>query len=379
MSSAWFFAWAYTKAHRGRTLLLIAALGLVLLLPSAFTVMVRSYDARLGARAADTPVVIGARGNRYDLVLQALVFRDGRTRDVAYAWVGRVADDRVFDAQAIPIHARHTAEGFAVVGTDIAAYLAFRELAVASGSAPDMLGEAVLGWSVAAELGLEVGDTLTTDRVNLYDLSRAMPLQMRIVGVLEPSRGVDDRAIFVDVRTAWIIAGLGHGHDPSAHADPALHSAAKTEIIITPDNADLFHFHEEDQAMPLSAVIALPATQKDQTLLLSRINSEPLVQALVPARVVDELMGLVLRIKRLFDANSLLVGVSAGLLLWLVLALSLKLRAAERRTLHRLGCPKRLVGMMLAAELTIVLCGATVVAAIGAGCVLLLAPRMLGM
>lgn len=378
MSSAWYLAWMYTKAHRGRSLLLIVALGLLLLLPAAFSVLVYTYDARLGARADATPVVVGARGNRYDLVLQALLFRDGRTDDVDYKWVRRIDEDRVYDAQAIPLHARFTAEGVPVVGTDLERYFGFRGLTVGSGARPGMMGEAVVGSAAAAELGLSPGDTLTTDRVNLYDLSRTMPLRMRIVGVLDPIGGADDRAVFVSVQTAWIIAGLGHGHDPSAHADPALHSAAVNEVVITEDNADLFHFHEDDDDMPLSAVVVVPETDKDRTLLLSRVNAEPTVQALVPGRVMDELMGLVLRIKRLFDANAVLVGVSALLLIGLVVALSLKLREAERRTLHKLGCARSLVVQMLAAELALVLGGAVVLAGLGVVGVLLLAPRVLG-
>ena len=378
MSSAWYLAWAYTKAHRGRALLLMVSLGLLLLLPIALTMLIQTYDARLGARADVTPVVIGARGNRYDLVLQALLFRDGRIEDVRHAWVRRVADDKVFDAKAIPLHARHTAGGVPVVGTDVDAYLDFRGLSLASGEMPSILGEAVIGSATANQLGLKAGDTLTTDRVNLYDISKTMPLRMRISGVLEPSGQVDDQAIFVDVRTTWVIAGLGHGHDPSAHADPGLHSAAVNEVVITKDNAHLFHFHEDDDEMPLSAVIVVPETDKDRTLLLSRINAEPTVQALVPARVMDELMGLVLRIKRLFDVNSVLVGVSVLLLIGLVVALSLKLREAERRTLHKLGCARLLVVQMMAAELAIVLVGAVVLAGLGTVGVMLIAPRVLG-
>ena len=35
---------------------------------------------------------------------------------------------------------------------------------------------------------------------------------MQVVGVLEPSYTADDGAIFVDLKTAWVIQGLVHGH-----------------------------------------------------------------------------------------------------------------------------------------------------------------------
>ena len=31
-------------------------------------------------------------------------------------------------------------------------------------------------------------------------------------GVLEPTGTADDRVIFVDLKTSWIMAGHGHGH-----------------------------------------------------------------------------------------------------------------------------------------------------------------------
>lgn len=378
MRSACYLAWAYTKAHRGRTLILIAAIGLLLLLPVAVTLVIRSYDARLGARAEATPMIIGAKGNRYDLLLQALVFRDGRTDDVPFGLVEKLEEDLAFDAAAIPLYARYTAGQAPVVGTDIEAYFAFRGLSVGQGALPDMMGQAVLGNGAADRLGLTVGDTLTTDRVNLYNLAKAMPLRLKVVGVLDSTNSADHEAVFVDMKTAWIIAGKGHGHDPNAHESEASHAATVTAIEITPDNAGTFHFHGDEAALPLSAVLVLPGTDKDRTLITSRYNASANYQALRPSEVMDELMGLVLRIKRLFDANTALVGLAVVLLIALVVALSMKLREAERQTLHKLGCGRWLMVQVQVMELAIVLAGALVLVAVGAAVVVLVSPRLLG-
>lgn len=378
MRSATYLAWKYTAAHKARTLILIAALGLLLLLPVAVSLVIRSYDARMGARAEATPMIIGAKGNRYDLLLQALFFRDGRTDDVPFGLIEKLEDDLAFDASAIPLHARHTARDAPVVGTDLRAYFAFRDLLIEQGDLPDMLGQAVIGQGVARRLGLNVGDTLTTDRVNLYDLAKTMPLKLSVVGVLSASNSADHDAVFVEMKTAWIIAGHGHGHDPAAHASAASHSAAVTSIEITPENADTFHFHGEEKELPLSAVLVLPKTDKDRTLITSRYNASVKYQALRPADVMNELMGLVLRIKRLFDANTALVAVSVVLLIGLVFALSMKLREAERKTLHKLGCGRWLIVQVQVFELALVLVGAGVVVAVGSAAVMMVSPWVLG-
>jgi hypothetical protein len=76
---------------------------------------------------------------------------------------------------------------------------------------------------------------------------------MYVVGVLNSSHTPDDRAVFVDIKTAWVIAGLGHGHTDLAtttdqqnileQRDGTIVASAKvvqyTEI--TPDNIDSWH------------------------------------------------------------------------------------------------------------------------------------------
>ncbi len=378
MKSACYLAWKYTKAHKGRTLILIAALGLLLFLPTAVTLVIRSYDARMGARADATPMIIGAKGNRYDLLLQALFFRDGRTDDVPFGLIERLESDLAFAAKAVPLYARYTTQDAPIVGTDLSAYFDFRGLTIGQGKLPEMMGQAVLGQGAARRLGVTVGDTLTSDRVNLYDLSRTMPLQLNIVGVLGATNSADNEAVFIDVKTAWIIAGHGHGHDPEAHQSQAAHSATVTAIEITPENAASFHFHGDEAELPLSAVLVLPETDKDRTLITSRYNASANYQALRPAQVMDELMGLVLRIKKLFDANTALVGIAVVLLIGLVVALSMKLREAERKTLHKLGCGKWLIVQVQVVELAIVLAGALVIVAAGSAAVMVVSPMLLG-
>ena len=90
-------------------------------------------------------------------------------------------------------------------------------------------------------------------------------------------------------------------------------------------------------------------------------------------------MGLVLRIKKLFDANTTLVGIAVVLLIGMVIALSMKLREAERKTLHKLGCGRWLIVQTQAVELAIVLAGALMIVAAGSVVVMMVSPRLLGL
>ena len=160
--------WRYITYHRVKSLLLLLALALVLFLPVAAAALVSYYENDLSRRADSTPLVVGAKGDRFDLVLKSLYFSGDVPESVSYA------DFEALDAEgrglAIPMHLGFTARGHQLVATT-PDYHEFRGLRPASGTLPLLIGDAVLGHEAATMLGLGVGDTLPTDQVNLYDLS----------------------------------------------------------------------------------------------------------------------------------------------------------------------------------------------------------------
>jgi hypothetical protein len=54
--------------------------------------------------------------------------------------------------------------------------------------------------------------------VSNVGVAGAFPLKMPVVGMLEPTGAADDEAIFVDLKTMWVIAGLAHGHQDMSGA-----------------------------------------------------------------------------------------------------------------------------------------------------------------
>jgi len=356
-------AWRYVAHHRVRSLLLAACIALAFLLPLAVQVLVDVYGRALTARAEATPLVAGARGSRYDLVLSSLYFK-GRIPDpLSMADADELLDSGL--ALPVPLLVRRRARGFPVVGTTLD-YYAFRGLELAAGDLPLVLGDAVLGAAAARELELGVGDSLLTEQGSLYDLTAGYPLRLRVVGVLADAGSPDDRAVFVDVKTAWIVEGIGHGHRAAetesedrvlARDDErVVLSAAIVEYTeITPENVDGFHFHGDRADYPLTAILVVPHDAKSATILKGRLRVSPTAQVLVPTEVVDELLGFVLRVKVFFDANTLLVTVATALLVALIVMLTLRLRRRELETLSKLGCARGRVVAILATEWGLVL------------------------
>lgn len=364
----------YLAYHRVRSGLLVLCIALVFLLPIAVNQLLDRYEASMTARAIATPLVVGARGSRYDLVLNTLYFRGRVPMPLSMAAVEELLDSGLADP--IPMLCGYTAQQYPIVGTS-PDYYAFRALTPATGTLPLMLGDVVLGARVAQDLGLGVGDRILSDRGSLYDLAMAYPLNMKIVGVLRESDGPDDRVVFASIKTAWVLAGIGHGHDPAQDQDPSavlskedgdvvLNAAVFEYQEITPDNVDAFHFHAEPADLPLTALIAVPRDAKSQTILKGRYRVSKTTQALVPIEVVGELLSFVFQVKLFFDANVLLVTGATGLFLVLIVLLTLKVRQREMETMFRIGCARMTVAKLLGTELLIVVLLGISVAAIAA-------------
>ena len=355
-----FLALAYMRHHAARSLIMIAAIALILIVPFATQQVLRSAEAQLTARAEATPLMVGSRGSALDLMMNGLYFSDDRPEPVS-----RAASERIWDsdlAVAIPLYVNYKAGGQPVVGTTLD-YFDFRGLEVEQGRPLAVLGEAVLGATAARRLDLGPGDTLISDPENLFDLAGSYPLEMQVVGVLAPTGTADDKAVFVDINTAWVIEGLGHGHDDVIAADAVVGQeganlttfAGLTQFTrITPENIDTFHFHGPPEDYPLSAVIAVPWDARASTVLRGRyLEPEEKTQIVVPELVVQGLLATLFRIGRVLDAVFLIVGAAALIAVALAFYLSLRLRRDEMDTAFRLGSHRLMISRLLGAELAV--------------------------
>ncbi|MFG0319590.1 MAG: hypothetical protein ACF8XB_20125 [Planctomycetota bacterium JB042] len=372
-------AWRSIAHYRVRSLLLVLAFGLVFLLPLAVDRLVERLGDALGDRAAATPLVLGARGSRFDLVLAALTFRGRVPRPLPLAEAEALrATGR---ADAVPLVLGSSVGGAPLVGTS-PDYLERRGLRVARGAPFVWLGEAVCGSAAAAALGVDAGGTALTDRGSLYDLASAAPLRLRIRGVLAETGTADDHAVFCGLETAWVAAGLAHGHVEAGEVDEDRRlSAAEEEGVvvldasvaeateITPENRASFHVHGDPSRRPVTAVLVWPDDAKARTILRGRYRVHDTVQLLVARDVADELLGYVVRAKRFFDANAALVAAGTGLLLALVVLLTIRARRRELDTLAKIGCGRGTIAATIGLEFGIVCLGGFALALAGAAAV----------
>ena len=196
---------------------------------------------------------------------------------------------------------------------------------------------------------------------------------MRVAGVFAAAHGPDDRAVFVDLKTTWVLEGLGHGHNelrkeellPSKDGERTANASVQTFQEITAQNIDSFHFHGDLGGYPITALLAVPRDERSRTLLLGRyLASDDPARILEPREVMEDLIATVVRVRGYVMAVTALLGAATLATVSFLFLLSLRLRRREMATMHRIGCSRGMVASLIASEAGIVLALAALLASI---------------
>ena len=355
----------YIRHHKLKLAVLVFAITLVGWLPIAVQIIVNQTASQLLARADSTPIVIGARGSPLELSLGSLYFSTRTPETLNYAELEKVAATGL--ATGIPLYYRFHSQQHPIVGTT-PDYLDYRKLRISTGRPVALLGEAVIGSKVADELQLVVGDAVISSPESVFDIAGVYPLKMPVVGILEPAFSPDDNAIFVDIKTSWVIQGLGHGHQDLANKKAlgqilkkdgnnlVANASVKQYNEITADNIDSFHFHGENSLRPISAIIPLTTDDKATALLIGRYQQErDDVQIVRSQKVISELLDTVFTVRDYIVAGIAVVAVATAIVALLVFFLSLRLRRGERFTLARIGASREQIILLMATEVVTVI------------------------
>ena len=360
-----FLALQYLKYRWGKTILLILAISLVLFIPMGLNILTNQGSEKLTRRAMDTPLLIGSLGSQTELVLSTLYFKEPKISSFSYKKVNDLKNTNL--AHVIPVHMRYQVRDYRIIGTS-SDYFTFRQLKLESGRVMTMLGECILGATVAKKLNKSVGDFVISSPAGAFDVAGSYPLKMKITGILEPSQTKDDEVVFTDIKTSWVISGLAHGHQDVKVVtnDSLLLSKTNSNAVVSPallsyteitaDNIDSFHFHGNPESFPVDAMIAIPKDKKSGLMLRGRFETNPSdLQILVPKLIIDNLINTVVSVKNIVILTAIIIGFATTIILILVFALSIQLRHQEIKTLRYIGAEKRRINQILGIEILLTL------------------------
>jgi putative ABC transport system permease protein len=361
MSAAFHLAARYVLRHRFQSALLAGALGLVFALPLCLRVLIEHAQRELRARAAATPQIVGTRGSALDLMMTALYFKRENLTPLPFGVLAELR--RNADAAAIPLHVRFVAQDAPIVATELD-YFPFRGLRLASGKQIARLGDCVVGANLARKRGLQPGGHVFSTPELAFDMAGVYPLKMRVTGVLAANGTPDDDAIFVDLKTAWLIEGRSHGHDDLKKDESVVLKQEEHNIVgnaavrmfneVTDANISSFHFHGDISAYPISAVIVLPKDAKAEALLAGQFARSKDQQLIRPRDEIEALLAQLVRLEG-FAASALLLTATAALLVTaLVFALSFRLRLREFKTLEDVGVSRASLITVKVLEITFI-------------------------
>lgn len=363
LSAAFFLAWRYVLRHGWQSLLLALALGMVLALPLAVRLLVRAAETEMRARALSTPALLGRPGSAADLLLGALYFSQLDIPTLPFGEVATLRETHL--GRPIPLHLHFKAQGAPIVGTTLD-YFDFRRLRIAEGHALTRLGDCVVGARFARQQGLHPGDSVFNSPDQLFDMAGTYPLKMHVRGILAETGTPDDDAVFVDLKTVWVIEGHAHGHDDLQSAPDATvlkreegnvvgNAAVRMFQEITDANIASFHLHGDTAALPISVILFAPNDEKAATLLAGRfVNGKGTLQFIRPVEELDRLLKTLFRFESLALGTLALTGIAALGIATLVFALSFRMRRREFATLEDIGIPSISLTFVKAFEILLI-------------------------
>jgi len=358
------WAYQYLKHYSGRNTLIFLSMGMLLYLPFGLQKLIDNSEKSLLKRANNTHLIVTSMEGGTDDVIEALYLKSTEKRTwMKYGDMDSINKSNL--GSCIPILSGFTARKSPIIGTH-SDYFNYRKLSILTGRIFQNLGECVIGHKVAQDLQLQVGDHIFSSPDGFFDIAGVYPLKMKISGILSESHSPDDKAIFTDIKTSWVIMGLGHGHqnlkkvnDPTLildQNDSVIRATAKLKMYqeITPDNQHDFHFHGNMKEFPIRSILFVPKDEKSLTILRGRFeNGDYPYKAIIPKKVVAQLLDRVFRLKEVFYIIYSWTGISTALILMLIFALTIKLRKSKIQTLYILGASKFKVIGTLTFELLI--------------------------
>lgn len=318
---AWRYLWSRPLGAVLNLLLLSLGLASVTFLLLVGAQLSKAFDRDL----AGIDVVVGAKGSPMQLILAGVLHVDVPPGNVPLKAVKELAKNPLV-AQIIPISLGDNLAGYRIVGTS-RAYIDHYEATLAQGQVwqAGVPMQAVLGATVARQLGLQLGQTF----VGSHGLGAGGHLHgdnpYTVVGILAPSGSVLDRLILTDTTSVWKV-----------HEDYTAVDDEDRQIM------------EEEREITMALV-----QYKTPMAALSfprYVNSSTEMQAASPAVEVTRLLhmlGLGTDVLRAFAGVLLL---TAGLSVFIALWSAVRERRADLALLRMLGAPPRKVAALLLSE-----------------------------
>lgn len=322
-----------------------------------------SGDMHLMVSADDSPLVA---------VLNGVFYANPPRRAMTWAKHTEIARSAPF-AYAIPTQIGDNFEGIPVLATKPEFFTKFRPnpgeaWALADGRFFEKSFEVVLGAQAARQSGLQIGSQLhlthgmspllaAKGEDHDHDENVHNEFTYTVVGILEPTGGSHDRAMFTDLNSTWII-----------HAHEKRERAAGGEIPPTTE-ADLTEADRLITGMYLRLITREGSdVASNLPQVFDQLRRDPTIVVAAPRQEIDKLFRIVRNIDTLFFAVAVVVMISSAVAIMLALYNSMEQRRRQVAVMRVLGASAgHVFGLIVTESALIGVLGAALGVALGLG------------
>jgi putative ABC transport system permease protein len=266
----------------------------------------------------DFSLIVGAKGSPTQLVLNVIFRIDQPPPNIPYTIFAQLQDDARVDV-AVPMMLGDAYEGFRYVATTAAYFRAFpwrrKTFSLAAGrwfqdDPPDQPSyEALLGAEVAQRTGLKLGD-------QFYSGEEMAEYPLTVVGILRPTHGADDRAVFMALASFW----------------------------------QMNEVSRQMTVKPLTAVLVRPRRLSDVPSLHREYNVAAESQAVIPSGVLLSIFNLLSLAEEVLKMILAIVAVVVLLYLFVSMYGATLQRTREIATMRALGARRMTILMIVLLE-----------------------------
>lgn len=177
------------------------------------------FSEQFEKNQAGIDLVVGAKGSPLQLILNSMFHVDAPTGNIKIEDAAFLFNPKnPYIKTAIPLSVGDSYKTYRIVGTT-RNFVDLYDAEIAEGSFWVQPLEVVVGYAIAKETGLKIGDTFYSSHgFNEGDLVHDEGDPFKVVGILKPSGTVADKVILCSNESVWKVHE-GHDHEGHDHED----------------------------------------------------------------------------------------------------------------------------------------------------------------
>ena len=313
-------SWSYIKGKPLNTFLnaMLLAMGIAIIV--VLLLMSDQMKNGLERNAKGIDLVIGAKGSPLQLILSSIYHIDNPTGNIKLTEARKIAGNRRFVRNAVPLALGDSYREFRIVGTN-SGYLEIYDGKIDRGNLWGDHLEVVLGNNVAQTLGMDVGSSFLGEHGLTTGGQSHDEHEYRVVGILSPSNTVLDNLILTSVESVWMM----HAKSDEAHD----HEEGEMDIFGLP--------LEDSDDLELTSLLIQYRGPRAAIQFPRMVNGNSALQAASPPFETARLFNLVGVGVEIIQGFAYIIILIAGLSVFIALYNSLKERGYDMAIMRGMG------------------------------------------